>query len=287
MILAGVTFLLLLEEALLNGPYPDMGLWLALGATLSLPLAGSIAKFSEGSRYALQVSGLMFATRLAFVPFPQKSIKVDTTVSVYAVVMTLIIAFLFLKKIDLGRVGFTVGIRPLHSQITLAVSAGFLSGLVEYYILRPSPISPIVDKMQALLYVIIVMTLFVGLGEEILFRGLIQESYQNVLPASSAIIMTSIQFSLMHYGWLNPLEILFACGIGAVIGYLFWTTRSLIAPVIVHALGNIVMFYLAANPNHFLAMLMIAPSMWAPPFVSWLLTRSKTSGKRTVIYLPR
>jgi len=212
---------------------------------------------------------------------------VDTTVSVYAVIMALIIGFLFLKKIDLRKVGLTVCPRPLHSQVTIGIPVGLMSGLVEYYLLRPSPISPTADRLQALVYVVIVMTLFVGLGEEILFRGLVQESYQNVLPASSAIIMASIQFGLMHYGWLNHLEILFACGVGLVVGYLFWTTKSLIAPVIVHALGNIVMFYLAANPGSFLAMFMIAPWLWAAPFISWLLTRSKDSGKKTTIYLSR
>lgn len=285
--LAGATFLLLLEEALLNGPYPTAGLALALVAALSLPFAGSITRFSEGSRYAVQVSGLMFATRLAFIPFPQRLIKVDTTVSVYAVIMALIIGFLFLKKIDLQKVGLMVGTYPLHSQITMGLPLGLTSGIIEYYVLRPSPISPTADKLQALLYVVIVMTLFVGLSEEILFRGLIQEAYQNVLPASSAIIMASIQFGLMHYGWLNHLEILFAFGVGLMVGYMFWVTKSLIAPVIVHALGNIVMFYLAANPGSFVAMLMVAPWLWIAPFISWLLTRSKGSRGKAQIHSPK
>jgi len=105
------------------------------------------------------------------------------------------------------------------------------------------------NGLQAILYVIIVMTAFVGFGEELLFRGLVQESYQKVLPAWPAILLASVQFSLMHYGWQNPLELLFSYGMGIAFGYSFWKTKSLIAPITMHSLGNIAMFIIAAYPD--------------------------------------
>jgi len=263
-----VTFVLLLEEAFLNSLNPTAGLGLALLATLALPLAGSISKLSEDERYALQACGLMFATRLAFIPFPQRFLKIETVPpSIYALAIALIIAFLFLKRTSLTRIGLTRGPYPMYKQVTAGASVGIVSGIIEYYILKPSPIRVAADNIQATLYVIIVMTLFVGLGEEMLFRGIIQESYQNVFPSWSAILIASIQFGVMHYGWLNPLELLFANGMGLIFGYSFWKTKSLIAPVTTHSLGNIVMFHIAAYSE-----IMLAPNVvWLTAIIAVLL----------------
>ena len=87
-----------------------------------------------------------------------------------------------------------------------------------------------------------------ALGEEMLFRGLVQRSYQKVLSAWSAILMASIQFAVMHLGWLNPLEIAFSYVMGIFFGY-SWKTKSLITPVIAHSMGNIIVFLIAAYPD--------------------------------------
>jgi len=270
-----VTFALLFEEALLNGLNQSAGLSLALLATLALPLVGSISRLSEEERYALQACGLMFATRLAFIPFPQTFLKIETTTpSIYALVIALIIAFLILKRISLTKIGLTRGPYSISMQVSAGASIGIFSGIIEYHILKPSPIRLAPDVIQATLYVVIVMTLFVGLGEEMLFRGIIQESYQNLLPPWSAIMIASIQFGIMHYGWLNPLELLFAYGMGLVFGYSFWKTKSLIAPVITHSLGNIVMFHIAAyneimlTPN-VMALTIIFATVLLLPTVPW------------------
>jgi len=254
--LSTATIVLLFEEALLNGLHPDAGLVLALAAALSLSSAGSIPKLREEVRYALQVTGLVFASRLAFIPFPQRFLTVSTAPpSIYTLIISVTIAFMVVKRISLTRVGLTPGQYSIWKQIAIGASIGLLSGLIEYWILKPEPIQLAGDSLQAILYVIIVMTVFVGFGEELLFRGLVQESYQKVLPAWSAILMASIQFSLMHYGWLNPLELLFAYGMGIIFGYSFWKTKSLTAPITTHALGNIAMFIIAAYPH-----LMLTPT---------------------------
>ena len=254
--LSTVTVLLLLEEALLNGLHPDAGLAIAFTAALAMPLAGSIPKLKAEVKYALQATGLIFASRLAFIPFPQMFLKVSTAPpSIYSLIISLVIAFIVVKRVSLKRVGLTIGPYPIAKQISTGASVGILSGLIEYSILQPKPIELTGNHLQSILYVIIVMTLFVGFGEELLFRGLVQEAYQNVLPAWSAIFMASVQFGLMHYGWLNPLEILFAYGMGVTFGYSFWKTKSLIAPITIHSLGNIIMFHIAAYPE-----LMLTPT---------------------------
>jgi membrane protease YdiL (CAAX protease family) len=253
--LTTVTFALLFEEALVNGLDPYAGFTLAFIVALMLPLAGSILAVGSGLSEALQVAGLMFASRLVFIPFPARFLKISLALpSAYALIIALVVAFLVIKRISLKRVGFAVGSYSLFKQVSVGLSVGLVSGLVEYLILKPSPIQLAGDALQAILYVVIVMTAFVGLGEEMLFRGLIQQTYQRVLPTWSAILMASIQFAVMHIGWQNPLEILFAYAMGIFFGYMFWKTKSLITPVIAHSLGNIAMFLIAAYPDLMLDM---------------------------------
>jgi len=263
--LSTVTVALLLEEALLNGLHPSLGVGLALVAALALPLGGSILRLNPDLRYALQTSGLMFASRLVFIPFPPDYLKSSIFLpSAYALIIALVIAFLVVKRISLKTVGLTTGPYSILRQIGIGGSVGLVSGLVEYFVLKPSPIKLAGDQLQMILYVVIVMTVFVGLGEEMLFRGLVQQSYQKVLPAWSAIVMASIQFAVMHLSSLNPLELLFTYGMGVFFGYSFWKTRSLVVPVTAHSLGNINMFMLAAYPNLMLPRSAIALSALVP-----------------------
>jgi len=248
--LSAATAALLVEEALLNGPHASIGLVLALAAALSLSFAGSILRLGEDERYALQVTGLIFASRLAFAPFPQGLLAVSAAApTIYILIISVAVAFIVVKRISLARVGLTRGLYPMYKQIAAGGSIGLLSSLIEYWILRPSPIRLTEDTLQTILYVVIVMTVFVGFGEELLFRGLVQESYQKVLPAWPAILLASIQFSLMHYGWQNPLELLFSYGVGIAFGYSFLKTKSLTAPIAMHASNNIAMFIIAAYPD--------------------------------------
>ena len=254
--LAAVTFALLLEEALVNSLDPYAGFALAFIVALVLPLAASTLTVESELSKVLQVAGLMFASRLVFIPFPQSYMRINLALpSAYALIIALVVAFLVVKRITLKSIGFTVGPYRMFKQVSVGVSVGLVGGLVEYSILKPSPIQLAGDALQSILYVVIVMTLFVALAEEMLFRGLLQRSYQNVLPSWSAILMASIQFAVMHLGWLNPLEIAFAYIMGIFLGYSFWKTKSLIAPVTMHSLGNITMFLVAAYPE-----LMLSPN---------------------------
>ena len=245
-----ITIFLLVEEVLISGFFPEAGLAIVLAATLILPFLGSTLKLTSKVRYALQVTGLVFASRLVFIPFPQRFMKASAAPpSIYALIIALAFAFLAVKQVSLKQVGLTIGNYSLPRQISAGVSIGLFSGMVEYLILKPAPIQLTGDGLQAILYIIIVMTLFVGFGEELLFRGILQEAYQNLFPTWSAILMASLQFGIMHYGWFNPFEVLFSYGIATIFGYSFWKTRSLIIPITAHSLGNIIMFIVAAYPD--------------------------------------
>ncbi|MDE7376728.1 MAG: CPBP family intramembrane metalloprotease [Muribaculaceae bacterium] len=82
----------------------------------------------------------------------------------------------------------------------------------------------------------LIVAILAGLSEEILFRGALQRILSTGgLNTHTAIWITAAVFSLMHlqfYG-LIPRMLL-----GAFFGYMLWWSRSLWAPIILHAFNN-------------------------------------------------
>ena len=86
---------------------------------------------------------------------------------------------------------------------------------------------------------LLIMALLPAFGEEMLFRGLFQQyAYKLFRSPHTAIWITAILFSSIHFQFEGfiPRMIL-----GAVLGYIFYWTRSLWIPVIVHLFNNAMM----------------------------------------------
>jgi uncharacterized protein len=77
-----------------------------------------------------------------------------------------------------------------------------------------------------------------GLGEEMLFRGVIQSFLARLLSAPAgtlvALMVASILFGLLH--WLTPLYALLAGAISLYLGTVWILTNNLLVPALAHAL---------------------------------------------------
>jgi len=73
-----------------------------------------------------------------------------------------------------------------------------------------------------------------GVGEEMLFRGIIQQGLQGWLGPWPGLLLASFAFGAAH--WVTRSYMIFACVMGLYLGLLYWRTDSLLVPVIVHAL---------------------------------------------------
>jgi membrane protease YdiL (CAAX protease family) len=92
------------------------------------------------------------------------------------------------------------------------------------------------DSLWILAMNIIVIAILPALGEELLFRGVIQQIFQKMFKSGHlAIWVTAIIFSSIHlqfYGFLPRLLL------GLVFGYLFYWGRSIWLPVTAHFINN-------------------------------------------------
>ncbi len=96
---------------------------------------------------------------------------------------------------------------------------------------------------------ILVIAIVAGVGEELLFRGVLQKIFirwtRNV---HIGILITAIIFSAMHlqfFGFMPRLVL------GMLLGYLFIWSKSLWVPIIAHAFNNTLVIILSPNTfNH-------------------------------------
>jgi membrane protease YdiL (CAAX protease family) len=86
------------------------------------------------------------------------------------------------------------------------------------------------------------MIFFVALVEEPLFRSLLQQTFVQRSGPVVGILITSIIFGVMHSGYVNGYELLFAFGAGLVLGVAFYKTKNLPFVVTIHAVNNILLF---------------------------------------------
>lgn len=133
--------------------------------------------------------------------------------------------------------------KPRHALLGLlpAIVLGAALAEIEYRILTPESLIPVLS-IENLAVVALVMFAFVGLIEEILYRGILQPSLQDYTGRSNGIILTAVLYGMMHSAYGSPLEIAFAVGLGMTLGLLYDVTDSLALVTIVHGTLNVFLF---------------------------------------------
>ncbi len=124
------------------------------------------------------------------------------------------------------------------------------------------PLRQLLEVVQQLLFPLFaacnwidlaIIAVLAGLGEELLFRGLIQEVSSAWIGGSagrwSAWIGTSVLFGLAH--WITPTYAVLAALIGFYLGWLWLASGNLLLPIMAHALYDfVVLAYLLKLRRH-------------------------------------
>lgn len=99
-----------------------------------------------------------------------------------------------------------------------------------------------------------VVSLAAGVGEELLFRGLVQGGLSRLIgvPAGPwiALAAASLLFGVCH--WLSTTYAVAAALAGLYFGLLFWLTGSLWTPLVAHAAYDFLALLYLVRPNHLL-----------------------------------
>lgn len=159
--------------------------------------------------------------------------------AVYSCILGLCLWHVYQKKLSLKELfGFSKEKLLRYSLIGLVI--GIPLGTIEYFILRPAPAFPAFE-VQYLLRDMVYMFCFVGIGEELLFRGLIQRDMMNIFGWKWGVFSASCLFAVMHLTWRSIPELGFVFLAGLILGGLYYKTRSLVAPIVAHGINNVIL----------------------------------------------
>lgn len=170
--------------------------------------------------------------------------------AVYSIILGLCFWHMYEKNIPFDSVGFTR--KRLLKYALIGIAIGFFTGQIEYQVLKPAPSFPTFE-LTYLFRDLMYMTFFVGIGEELLFRGLIQNDLIGSFGVRTGIIGQAFLFGIMHLTWRSPLELVFTFFAGLLFGMLYYKTKSLTAPVAFHGFNNTML--VAILPYYFAGMM--------------------------------
>ncbi len=159
----------------------------------------------------------------------------------YAVIGAPLIAAAFIvlrmTGFDAARIGFKI--RALPWQLVVGLT-GFGLGYLEYVILRPAPLIKVLTLKEIWLPALILL-LFTGFLEEIIFRGLIQRGAAGTLGRYSVIYVSAL-FAVLHLGYRSIMDLVFVFIVGLLFSAVVARTGSLLGVTLSHGLTNITLY---------------------------------------------
>jgi membrane protease YdiL (CAAX protease family) len=157
---------------------------------------------------------------------------------VYSLILGLCIWHMYEHDLDLLDVGIVTD--KMVKFVVIGSIIAIPTGIIEYTILTPAPAFPTFE-LRHLAKDVIYMTFFVALAEELLFRGIIMNDLKRLFDWRIAIVGQGFIFGIMHMTWRSVPEIGFTFMAGIILGYFYHRTGSLMGPIALHAMNNVIL----------------------------------------------
>lgn len=102
------------------------------------------------------------------------------------------------------------------------------------------------ENPELFLWLVPIAILFVGPGEELVFRGVVQGQLRRAFGPVPAIVLASVLFGAVHMvalvGSGQLVYVAIAGALGLVLGTIYETSRNVLVPAVVHGLWNAMLF---------------------------------------------
>jgi membrane protease YdiL (CAAX protease family) len=169
----------------------------------------------------------------------------------------------------LNRISLPVALLTVVCGIALAVLSDEMDRLLNMLVTMPDWM---LEQMQPLhaatagewVMVLSGAVLIAGISEEAMFRGFLQVSLEQKGDATRAVLLSAITWTLIH---MNPYWAVQIFISGVVIGFLAWRTDSLIPPILMHIINNL-LAVLSLNLN---LEAMMQWYLWNDHVAPWIL----------------
>jgi membrane protease YdiL (CAAX protease family) len=210
-------------------------LFLAIGIYLVVPITRLGEAFIRSAEsLALIPLYILFTSSLPWFLLDQDLLLP----AIYSAVLALCGWHIYRNNLNLREIGFRSN--NLLRYVLIGILLGIPLAIVEYFIISPAAVFPTFE-LKYFVRDLFYMVAFVGLGEEILFRGLIQRDMMNLFGWKWGLFGASVMFSVMHLTWRSIPELVFTFFAGLLFGYVYYRTKSLVAPIIAHGVANTIL----------------------------------------------
>ena len=234
-----IFYLALLALAETTTTFWDPRLGIALHGACLLSLILHAALFSRGRRqffllsFALSPLIRLLSLTLPLLEFPFAYWYMVVGIPLFLATILLI----RITKVSVEKVG--INLRAPLWQILVGLT-GILLGYLEYLILRPPPL--VADfKLGLILVPALILLVFTGFLEELMFRGVFQYfSIRTLGPWG--FIFTALVFAVLHIGYHSFLDMAFVLLVAFYFGYVVLRTGSILGVTLAHGLTNIGLF---------------------------------------------
>ncbi|MFC1901647.1 lysostaphin resistance A-like protein [Chloroflexota bacterium] len=151
----------------------------------------------------------------------------------------LIATFMLMRSLNFRfkQVGFTLNRMPLQLLVGLS---GILFGIIEFYILRPTPLVSSLT-WQGLVLPVIILMVGTGFVEEFIFRGVMQSVAVEAIGRWGWIYV-AVLFAVLHVGYLSVADVGFVLVVGFFFGWVVQKTGSLLGVTLSHGITNILLY---------------------------------------------
>jgi membrane protease YdiL (CAAX protease family) len=216
-----------------------VGIWLHVLLAAVLLARGARSWDQPDGRFYLTISVMPFVRILNFSISPHFLEGVWYYVAAEAPVLLGVISATRVLELPRSELGL---VRPRSLLLSAAVLAGGVAaGWLERFIIRPPALVPSAGLTDILLPALLLI-LFTGFTEEVLFRGLIQQEVVRRLGVVPGVMFTTAGWALLHIGWHSLLDVFFVFSVGLIWGAVRQWNGSTIDLGIAHGLANVMLF---------------------------------------------
>jgi ABC-2 type transport system permease protein/sodium transport system permease protein len=218
---------------------------LALIAPLYVVISGSLVQLAGRSMATqLIVGAVMLAALFGIVPLAVARWQGVSLVPGFQLRSAPRVGFL-------GAIVFGAALAPLAYELIVVSQALGIGTLTERDLAEKTPlVQRLIVQWRALppALVFAAIALVPAIVEELFFRGYLLGSMRGRLPAWLGIIFTAMVFGLFHAsvgGLIATERVLSSMALGLALGWVCWTTRSVIPGMLLHATNNSLVVALA------------------------------------------
>ncbi|MCD4822842.1 MAG: CPBP family intramembrane metalloprotease [Methanococcoides sp.] len=191
-------------------------------------------------QYLLRAFILLSLLRILNLSMP---VFFDLTLYSYVFIYAPLLIPIYVLAKDQGLDWEYLGLRKAikYYEIPIALLVGLVIAVGEFTIIKPGYLIPDLSFFN-LLKLSLVMVLFVGFFEEIIFRAILQTKLQEMIGNYRGLFLASILFGIMHSGYGIPYEIIFTALAGILLGSMYQKSRSLFLVSVTHGFINVFLF---------------------------------------------